>query len=150
MLKLKLKKQLKKLNTIVTINMGGCAVSAIAIYRWLKSQGVKPKDLVFAFVYRWVDDSLHHNQKVLKSDSNNNLEAPQHCVIKYKNKYYDSEGEIDIKKYIYCLEFRKLKQILDCVNDFGWNCDFRRKIELPKIEKMLNINLKDIQRGEKN
>jgi len=145
MKKIKLGELLKKLNQIDCINSGGCGIAAIAIYKFLEKNNLLNKKTQILYTYNLWHNSIYKNN--LKNKANNKvLDAPTHVVIKYRKKYIDSNG-IKIKLYPKKLYHEvTLEDLIKCIkNPFKWNMEFDRTIEIPKIEKIFNISLKEIK-----
>ena len=146
---LKLKQVLKYLNNIPNINDGGCGVSALAIYRWIKAHyQVKNVEILFCYgCWRSVWD--YRNNKQVFRIGKGNLSSPSHVVLKYKNFIFDSSGIIkDLKsEFPNIHKATRLNLFISVLNDLNeWNDSFERKPKVIKnIEKYLNINLSDVK-----
>lgn len=142
------------MNNISNINSGGCAIAALAMYRWLKKKGQIKKKTDFHFCYHHKDENtLKKNKNNLKR--NNNLLSCTHAFIYFKGEYMDSESIINVeagynyddytfinKKNIIKIYDENL--ILDSINSGGWNSSFERQRNVKKIAKKLDINLSDV------
>ena len=141
----KLEDVLSYLNRIPCINAGGCGISALAIYRWLKVNDNKGK-LSFAYMYRDnSDSSLINNKNALKTGDT--LETPAHVMVKINKpfcfkKLIDSEGMTN-SRYIYGHSVDE-KRMLETINWSSWNDSFDRK-HVRQIQKALKINLSDVK-----
>lgn len=122
------------LNEIPYINAGGCGISALAMYMYSKKNFNKIPKIIFTYreIYH-----LNINDKFLSSDSNSTI-PPSHALLKYEDKYFDSnkiinkptrsfEHEVTIDLLIESLKYRD-----------RWNNMFDWK-HLKAIEKKLNI-----------
>ena len=122
------------LNEIPCINAGGCGISALAMYIYSKKNFNKIPKIIFTYREIYY---LNINNKFLSSDSAFAI-PPAHALLKYEDKYFDSneiinkptrpfEHEITINLLIKSLEFRG-----------AWNHTFNWKY-LKAIEEKLNI-----------
>jgi len=128
----------KYLSNIPNINFGGCGISALSMYRWLKKDGREvPKIILLYSNY----NNYITNKKGIRKESIA-LKAPLHCAIKYKNKIVDSSRNI--------LEDNFFKQIVEegetlrLINESDdWAPYFERKY-VPRIGEKLGIDLSDV------
>jgi hypothetical protein len=147
--RLKLKHVLHYLNEIPNINCGGCGVSALAIYRWLKKNyDVKDIDILFCYD-NWIGaDDFENNKQVFESGEGS-LTSPTHVVLKYKKFIFDSEGiKTDLKSDFPLIhKATKIDLFMKVLNILSeWNDYFERKPKVIKnIEKYLDINLSDVK-----
>lgn len=147
----KLKKLRKQLNKINNLNFGGCAITSLAIYKWIEENypnEIKNTHIVFLF-----DELL--DEDLIQKDINNNLvldylPSCNHSMIKYHNLYLDSDNiitekpkRLNNKEYTHELFFDKLSTIYS-INSNYWNDAFDRESGIPKIEKILNVTLNEI------
>jgi hypothetical protein len=135
----------KNLKSIITIHLGGCGISAIAMYRWLKKNNQLPTDTKFVFFSDKFD--YQHNYRCLK----NNKGTPNSCYhigLYYKKKYIDCKGMIDKKSVNFSLKKLKIKDesfVISALNNiYQWNTAFKREKHIPEIEEQLNVDLSDI------
>ncbi len=145
MKKIKSLRQAQKfLKDIPNIHEGGCGISALSLYRWLKKNGDK-NDIKFVFLYRDDDEEEYLNNSGVLKNKKGEPVAPCHCCILHKKKFIDSEGEVDIEDYEWVQQIKEedfLKRALDNVGT--WNSTFDRG-EIKKIEEGLGIGLEDIR-----
>ena len=139
-----LKQVQKFLSKIPDINEGGCGISALSIYRWLK-KNEKEDNNKFIFLYRGCDEKEYLNNRKALRDNKQRAVAPLHCCILYEGKFIDCDGGIDIGKYNWVQIIDEEEFIKKAINNIGtWNDCFNRK-HIGKIEKKLNIDLSDIE-----
>ena len=98
------KKKIKKikdvqdfLSEIPNINLGGCGVSALSMYRWLEKNN-ELDNSKFIFLYNNQEHYLN-NSNVLKEGDGSPL-PPTHCCISHEGKFKDSRGDINITEKI--------------------------------------------------
>jgi len=132
------------LGNLAYINSGGCAISALVMYRWLKKN--KKLSRKTCFVYLDSDERMHaDNKKSLE----NNIGTPSSCshvVLLHKNNFIDCYGEYDKQKYSYQLKIKSEEFVVKAINNVSaWNPIFNRKQQIPKIAKHLDIDLSDIK-----
>ena len=134
----------KYLNSIPNINAGGCGISALSIYRWLKKNN-KLDDTKFIYLYREKYRYLN-NSSILKK-KNGKPQAPSHIALLYDGQFIDSSGEIKLTYgWVQIIDEEEfLKETLNNLND--WNNMFDRN-NIPKIEGYLGIDLSDIKKEE--
>ena len=132
------------LNNISYINAGGCGIAALAMYRWLKQKKKLKKNTCIYFFY---DD--HHqyntNKKYLLSNQGNPTSC-SHAVLYHSGKFIDSKDFLyDISRYSYNTKITDEHFLIESLNNIDdWKSCFERDIEIPKIQKKLNIDLSDI------
>jgi hypothetical protein len=124
------------------VNQGGCGLSALAMYRWLKKHGMAGRKTCFYLLNDTA--SLHRNNKKYLSNKGGQPCACGHAVLHYKGRYYDCHGEYDIKKYKYRLKIDERFMVEALNNLSSWNSDFPRDLLQPRIEKKLGISLADV------
>ena len=137
-----LKEAQEELNKIPNINRGGCAISALALYRWImKNENIKYRRLHFVFSFS-TEEELKENKK--RKKSNEIGESCSHVALYYKGRYRDSEGEHPyLKRYqLRCDEDFVIKAINN--EKAGWAKGFDRK-HIRTISKKLKIDLSDLK-----
>ena len=134
----------RRLDEIDSINYGGCGVSALSMFRWLKQNDKLVGDESFTFLYVYYDGSFSKNDAVLNKRSKGKLTSASHVMLYHNGKLHDSEG-IGIKE-LYVKRHEKIseKLLLISLKNGAWNDDFERKEFLPIIEKKLGIDLSDV------
>jgi hypothetical protein len=132
------------LNSIPNINCGGCGISALAMYRWLKKNDrLKDEKAKFIFCYKsYNEDKFLNNEEVLKKGEGN-IKAPTHVVIHFKKRYIDSEGTVDIREYKHRQHIEDEDFMVKTNNSSGWNEMFNR-CHLENIQGFLGIDMSDI------
>ena len=138
----KLKQAQKFLSKIPYINDGGCGISALALYRWIKNN-LEIGNTKFVFLYNEENRYLN-NTRVLR-DEEGEAEAPDHCCLLYKGEFVDCDGDHIVSKYSWIQMIDEedfIKRALDNVGD--WNSCFDRG-EIKNIEDGLGIDLEDIK-----
>ncbi len=138
----KLKQVQKYLNKIPNINKGGCGISTLAMFRWLK-ENTAVGNTKFVFLYSDKDRYLN-NQKVLR-DKRRKAEVPNHSCLLFQGEFIDSTGLLDISNFAWIQivdEEEFLIRVLDNVKDWNWGFD---RNYIKKIEKKLKLDLEDIK-----
>lgn len=134
------------LNSIPYINRGGCGISALAIYRWCKKNGIEVSDRPFVVVCadEW---ELEHNNSACEAGDVNEIWIP-HVTIEIDGELYDSEGlDGDM-----LTEYRPYRQdyqlneeeLLTIINQPNWNSTFNRRKYRDIIAYGLGIDLSDV------
>ncbi len=114
----------KYLNSVEDINMGGCGISALAMYRWLKKNNKLPENTKFAFLYNSKYD-FTSNSEINKGNKNGLPVAPYHAVLFHNRKYIDCRGKINVNEYNYKQMINNEEFIKKAVNNIlKWNKTF--------------------------
>ena len=133
---------LECLDSIPNINFGGCGLSALSIYRWCKKNGVQVDDEPFVIL---CDDEweLSHNNACIEQGAINDVSIP-HIAIQVDGELWDSTGNEPTVNYPYHTEAFGTSELIELLNEHGWNSWFNREKFLPIIEIGLEIDLSDI------
>jgi hypothetical protein len=130
------------LDHIEFINNGGCAISALSMYRWLQKYD-NAEHVYFYYCHYDKSDSYKNNKAVLTSKKG----KPQGCshVVLYKDKKcIDSGGVVDVTEYKYTLRITDINFVLESINNVSaWSSLFDRN-SIKEIEEKLGIDLSDI------
>lgn len=129
------------LNDVPAINSGGCGISALTMYKYLKARGENAK-----FVYLYERRELLEENSVTLNTGNGQYHAPEHVVILHKGKLLDSGGEIEDPEW-----WGRHEQIiedegfvLNTINNADWNWCFNRE-HVRDIQKKTGIDLSEVQ-----
>ena len=138
---------LNRLNKIETISMGGCGISALAIYRWCKANNIQIKDRPFVFLWSgYYKQDAERNDTLLSEGRISDVEVPSHVVIRLYGTEFDSEGDNAGTSWnihqTYLLNETELLTIINESN--GWNAMFDREELVPEIEQALGVDLSDV------
>jgi hypothetical protein len=135
----------KILSRVPEINRGGCGVATLAMYRWLKENGLLKEDTRVVFLYN-NEDKYEHNQRVIQEgECLQRLTVPSHCAICYDGNTIDSKRKISKWEYSYKHTFTDIKYLEGIINSVGeWCSDFDRKF-VPEIARTIGIDLSDIK-----
>lgn len=140
------------LDSIPAINKGGCGISALAIYRWCKANGVPVSDRPFVILCR-SKEGAERNDTALNRGDLDAITIP-HVVIEVNGTLWDSTGSESQSQGLfqeipyrtpYHLSEHELLETLNEQYD-RWNETFRRKSSIPKIERRLQVDLSDVVR----
>jgi hypothetical protein len=138
------------LDSIPKINSGGCGISALAIYRGCKKNGIEISDRPFIFLWRAGDEwEAQTNDAMLSEGKIDLVEVPSHIMIEVHDGNYDSTGlQDDVYPYTVRQEYKLSEaELLNVVNRVdGWNDSFKRARHIGKIELGLGVDLSDIKR----
>lgn len=133
------------LNSVPSINYGGCGLSALAMYRWLKDTDSLKGDEHFVYLYTRSDGNFETNCEVLDVNSKNQkLGSASHIMLYHNGMLHDSKGNSVNPFYVHKHENLTENQLIESLNNGFWNDSFNRKRFLPEISKALNINLGDV------
>jgi hypothetical protein len=136
----------KYLNGIDNINCGGCGVSALAMFRWLKKNGKEGMKIVIMYCSYEKDDYLN-NQEVLRNGSGI-AKAPAHCCIFYDGQFLDSkEHACDMSRYGWFQMIDDDTFMKRLINDDvkSWNSMFDRKY-VKEIENELGVSWEEVKK----
>lgn len=134
------------LGNIDYINCGGCGIAALAMYRWLKNNNQLKKSTKIVFFDNY-KDSYNNNKNYIKKN-NGKPEACSHVVLSFRNSYrrnyIDSVKLINKNDFYYMLIVTE-EFLVESLNNFTtWSTAFKRRANVKKIEKELNIDLSDV------
>lgn len=129
------------LSRIPSINSGGCGISALAMFRWLKKHN-SLKNTKFVY-FHFSMGELNDNSDALKNGTK--LNAPPHCVLMHDYILIDADGEVDEREWgEHSLIIEDESKVVDSINSDDWNPSFEREHWVPIIEKKLGIDLSDV------
>jgi hypothetical protein len=142
---------------VVNINNGGCGISALAMYRWLKEHGQLAKDTAFIYCHSSMEDYTYcENKNALKTFTTKksffrkifSKSAPcsaTHVVLLHKGTYIDSNGVINISNFV-TLKTQNEDFVLKSINNKRgkWNKEFKRT-EVKKIIENIDIKFSDVK-----
>lgn len=134
------------LSNIDYINSGGCGLSALVMYRWLKKYDKLTEDIKIIFLDN--DEYNYKNNKECMTNKQGVLEAPSHVIMLLKGTYMDCKKiQYNVtQRYNYILEVAE-NHLVDCLNNvFSWNLVFDRNTAISQIETNLHIDLSDIDK----
>jgi hypothetical protein len=132
------------LSGIGNINRGGCGISALSMYRWLKKND-KAKVYKFVYAYRSDDKDEYLNNKNILKGGNGTPKSCCHCFLKKGNKCFDCVESINIENYKWIQIIEEEEFIKNSINNVScWNSLFNRE-NIKIIEEKLNIDLSDIK-----
>jgi hypothetical protein len=141
------------LNSVDSINEGGCGIAALAMYRWIMKND-EVKDVKFVFLYQ--ESSFRNYVFNTAIAKNRSLPispiAPTHVTLLINNKYVDVLGEfndyeydpIDNKHYVAEQIVTDEKFLIETIQNIKfWNSDFDRE-NVCDIVAELDVDLFDI------
>ena len=134
------------LNNITSINSGGCGLSALVMYRWLKKYNKLPEDTKILFLDN--DENNHLNNKECMSNKEGTLKAPSHIVMFLNGIHIDCANvQYNVAmRFDYILEVAE-EYLVACLNNiFSWNYMFDRNEAISEIESKLHIDLSDVDK----
>lgn len=146
---LSFKEASEKLATIPFIKDGGCGIVALSLWRVCQNTKRKPHNIKLVTLYGNAEpgNSFNVNLEFI----NNGSTTPQPCwhfALLVNNQIIDESGAVDMsyfQKMLIIPEEKTEMFLVKAINNYGWNSAFDRETFVPKIEEMLNINLKDIR-----
>lgn len=134
------------LSNIDYINSGGCGLSALVMYRWLKKYDKLTEDIKIIFLDN--DEYNYKNNKECMTNKQGTLKAPSHIVMLVDSFHIDCSGvQYNVaERYDYILEVEEDYLVNSLNNIPTWNNMFDRNEALSIIESNLHIDLSDIMR----
>ncbi len=132
------------LSKIEFISCGGCGISALAMYRWLKKHGKVTEQT--AFYYLENDFDRYNNNREYYANKEIALIAPCHVVLYHNDQTIDCDGFKPISGYYYQLLEKSEEFLIKMINNVNsWNTAFSRKDHVKNIAKTLSIDLSDVK-----
>ena len=146
-----LQEALACLNSIPNINRGGCGLSALAIYRWCKKNGIEVSDRPFVVLCE-DEYEVRHNNAALENGDIEEVEIP-HVTIELDGELWDSTGSENNHKGESCFDWLKLRtdyyldeeELVATINVDAWNDSFIRRKYRDIITLGLGIDLSDVE-----
>lgn len=134
------------INSIPCINFGGCGISALSMYRWIKKYQ-QIDDMSFTFLYS-DNDGFSHNEQILSGKNHSSvLFAPTHVILRIEGFFIDSNEVFETVNDLCYKRIHKQiteNQLVESINQkHYWNNDFNRTY-ITKIQNSLKIDLSDI------
>ena len=146
-----MQEMLMELHDVPFINSGGCGISALSIYRWLKKNGQLNSKTRFVYLYNKDCKNLYINNKAAlrKKFYLFSLEikptSALHVGIFHNGKYIDCDGDFDVTGYDFIQLIKDEDFVVNSINNkSAWNDLFDRK-HINLIESLLDIDLSDIK-----
>ena len=137
------------LSEIPNIGYGGCGVAALAMYRWLISQGFNKQYISFLMGYNRHNSYVNNSKAYADSTSLPNACSHVGLVIQYEDNdlILDCDKRLHINSYTYgqIVNDKGLLSSLN-TNPDEWNDDFNRRKYIPIIENELKIDLSDVSK----
>lgn len=137
------------LDRISCINSGGCGISALAMYRWVKKNMPEhAKKSMFHFFHR-DKEGYQNNKSLIKNNSydSTNISIPAHIgfEIKKVTEIIDSCRNVFKEQYGYAVKTSSEDVLINAINNVNdWNYSFSREESVPVIEAGLDIDLSDV------
>lgn len=138
------------LDNISDINAGGCGISALAMYRWLKKNNQLAGDESFTYLYCDKDENFKVNSKVLTTKQlfslrrRKKMGSASHIMLFHNGVNIDSEGSHIQSRYGERHEGIVEKLLVESIQFGGWNSSFNREYFVPKIASKLGVDLSDV------
>ncbi len=135
----------KLLAAVPNIDLGGCGIAALIMYRWIeKNDPENIPTIVYLYPYTGL---YRHNTRIMTLGGI--PEACFHTCILYKGQYIDSDEIIDVSAYKHNHHIKDIEFVEKSINNVSdWNKLFDRKwVNL--ISYKLNIDLSDISTDKK-
>lgn len=132
-----IKKKLKELNSIRTLNHGGCAITALALHKYIKKNypDVEP---TIVYLFSDCDDSY----EAMKAGF---ARSCGHAVVKINGLYLDSHGfrhPLDVKRKMWLTRSLDVEPEIahESINRREWNPSFDREEHVPTICSILEMD----------
>lgn len=131
------------LSRLPSINEGGCAIAAYAMYLWLKKHDQLTDDFAFVFGYRWNKDSFNTNQEVLDNNKGP-AHSASHVFIYTQGRYMDTNCENTTpNNYAWHHIIKEEWFLVSSLNNGVWNSDFDR-VNIKDIQEVLDVDMSNI------
>lgn len=135
------------LDDIHAINWGGCAISALALYEWLRRNNRPIDDVKLVYLYSPDSETFEANEKYFNGLSKW-ASSCEHACLLYRGKLYDSRGVFDEdRQRRYCsrhiISFTEKEFIKASLNSDQWNSSFDRDNNVPRIQNVLGVDLSE-------
>lgn len=131
------------LHDVPFINNGGCAISALAMHRWLKQRGIKSE---IVYYYGRHDVKRLRTNRGLRSGRLRGMVEPESCshvLLKLnRNEYYDSDGRQTDSREHHILPPSLVLESIN--NEDAWNTCFDRNPWVNNISQSLGVDLSDV------
>ncbi len=123
------------LGNIPSINRGGCAIAALAMYKLGKSLGM---NVQIMYLY---NDSFRYSQNQLAKDGKDNPTGCHHAIIVLDSMHFlDSTKDVNIYRYDYH-HIVPEELVTSSLTRDAWNPEFDRVKYLKEIEDVLGQKL---------
>jgi hypothetical protein len=144
---------------ICQINSGGCGIAALTMLRFIENKNKDMRKLA-SIIYSYTSydkNEFEHNNKIIhnrKSNKEEKLIVPYHILLRIEEVVFDITGRCRNNYGSFRDEFKAnefgIEILLETINNYrkgnGWNRCFKRKKEIPKLEKVFGVDLSDINR----
>jgi hypothetical protein len=131
------------LSSIEAIDVGGCGIATLALYRFLKKNNIFVK-MCFGYTNDHTKYFIHNT--LVGIYNHDNIIPPSHAFIFDGQNYIDCDNQMlpdDIKEYMPNIQNVSEQYMVQCINTPYWNPFFDRN-NIKLIEKELEIDLSDI------
>jgi hypothetical protein len=120
---LNLNQLIMQLSLIPNINYGGCGISALTMWRWLKANDQLHSDTEVVLLYRnCSDDLIEYNHAVLQQERRD-IDVPTHIALYHNGIYIDSTSifgkQVDINRYDrhqHITHHNSEQVLIECIN----------------------------------
>lgn len=133
------------LNNISNINSGGCLYAAYAIYESLKKLNLHKNEDLVIIQFSYSKHQIKNNKDFINGETDTASSSSHFGISVDGGKTaYDSEGLVEEGEYNYYLIIPNKMIEVFCNSSLqggNWSSNFNRKIEVPKINILLQINL---------
>lgn len=127
--------------SIPNIHDGGCGISALFMYKWVK-QNMPAADVRFVYLYHSCSEAYTHNDSILKNNSAENPTSCSHACIVLGDEYMDCEKLVRPGDFTFVHNIDNEEFILKSLrNRSKWNDWFSRDLYLPIMEQVIGIKL---------
>lgn len=142
------------LSTIPRINAGGCAISALAMYRWLKKKGRLNWDTAIVYTYTSTTNPYYmQNSKAIQLGKLDHLTACCHAYLLHGGCIIDCDRVVPLstnRAMRKTMTVMTEEQVVASLNIACWNAFFQRKPHVTQIAAKLRIDMRDIKRHKLN
>lgn len=137
----------KVLADIPNIGMGGCGISALAMYRWLQKRGYNMRNVKFVMGYSRESEAFKTNFNTYINEDRLSA-ACTHMGLLIQDTDFDLTVDAFSRWYFNSYQHVQIvseEYILGALNGTKWNRNFDRATCIPMIEDKLDILLLSIK-----
>lgn len=139
------------ITTLQNINLGGCGIAAVTMWRWLKANDLLTENDKIVFLYGKDLKKVYANNVYAFNGGHNKPYSCDHVCLFYNGLYFDCFDLVKIEKYFW-VQFVDENFLVESLNNGIWNSTFNRALAIDFITNELNDKniLQDIVINPKN
>lgn len=140
----------KFISSIKDIDLGGCGVAALSVYKFAKKIGNNDK-FKFVLCYPIFDEDYEKDYETdlanIMSGNFHNVEYCDHVMFSIGNGKITDVHMLNYDDYLSEAELVEISvdELVSLINKGNWNSKFNKQRYIPAIEKMLGIDLSEVK-----